>query len=259
MGMVGSPDFDDGLGVEGLAAAGAVSVDTVRYYQHRGLLEPPLRKGRRAVYQQSHVERLAEIQNLAAQGFTLEQIRRLGGQEPDSDESNELHRLAAREALARRLTRREVADRAGVPESLVTLLCDNGLLQPIFIGDEPTFDESAVSMVEAGLGIAHAGIPLESLVALAADHASNVDRVVDQAIGLFEEHVKGSPGAESDDELTTVVRTLLPSVTRLVAQHFHRSLVTRALERVDESDRRTLADALVAADAENLEVTCEWR
>ena len=29
------------LGVDALAAAAEVSVDTVRYYQHLGLLEPP--------------------------------------------------------------------------------------------------------------------------------------------------------------------------------------------------------------------------
>jgi len=52
---------------------------------------------------------------------------------------------------------------------------------------------------------------------------------------------------------------LLPPVTRLVAQHFHQRLVTRALERVADGDRQALADALIAADAENLVVTCEWR
>ena len=109
------------------------------------------------------------------------------------------------------------------------------------------------------LAIAAAGVPLEQLVSLAGDHAANVTGVVDRAIALFEEHVKGTPGAESDEELTEVVRALLPPVTRLVAQHFHRSLVTRALERVADGDRQALADALVAADAENLKVTCEWR
>ncbi|MCH2622925.1 MAG: MerR family transcriptional regulator [Acidimicrobiales bacterium] len=247
------------LGVGALAAAAEVSVDTVRYYQHLGLLEPPRRDGRRAVYGPSHLARMGEIRRLAAAGFTLDQIRQLAEPPPDGQHEDGLRRLAADDALARSLTRGEVADRAGVPESLVALLCDNGLLQPVTVGNEPRFDENAVSMVRAGLAIAAAGVPLENLVSLAGDHAANVTGVVDRAIALFEEHVKGTPGAESDEELTEVVRALLPPVTRLVAQHFHRSLVTRALERVADGDRRALADALVAADAENLVVTCEWR
>jgi hypothetical protein len=96
-------------------------------------------------------------------------------------------------------------------------------------------------------------------VSLASDHATNVTGVVDRAITLFEEHIKGTPGAESDEELTEVVRALLPPVIRLVAQHFHRSLVTRALERVADGRQQALADALLTADAENLVVTCKWR
>ena len=63
------------LGVGALAAAAEVSVDTVRYYQHLGLLEPPRREGRRAVYGPSHLARMGEIRRLAAAGFTLDQIR----------------------------------------------------------------------------------------------------------------------------------------------------------------------------------------
>ncbi|MEC8919469.1 MAG: hypothetical protein VYD63_00505, partial [Actinomycetota bacterium] len=74
---------------------------------------------------------------------------------------------------------------------------------------------------------------------------------------LFENHVKsGTDG--SDEALVEVVRSLLPAVTRLVAQHFHRSLVNRALDRVADAERHTLADALMAADAARLEVTCRW-
>ena len=174
------------LGVGALAAAAEVSVDTVRYYQHLGLLEPPRRDGRRAVYGPSHLARMGEIRRLAADGFTLNQIRQLAEPPPDSQHENGLRRLAADDALARSLTRGEVADRAGVPESLVALLCDNGLLQPVPVGNEPRFDENAVSMVRAGLAIAAAGVPLENLVSLAGDHAANVTGVVDRAIALFE-------------------------------------------------------------------------
>ena len=212
------------LRVEDLAAEAGTSVDTIRYYQRLRLLDPPRRVGRHAEYGGAHVARLAEIRRLADNGFTLTQIRDLSDQPTD-----DLGRLAD-EARVRSLSRAEVAGRAGVPEGLVVLLTDNGLLQPLDRSDpEPRFDEGAVAMVEAGLAISNAGIPLDELVHLAAG---------------------------PDEDLAEVVRTLLPAVVRLVAQHFHRSLVARARARMGEGDRHSLADALVAAD--DLEVRCEW-
>ena len=44
--------------VEELAAKAGLSVDTVRYYQARGLLPPPTRSGRVGWYHQEHLERV---------------------------------------------------------------------------------------------------------------------------------------------------------------------------------------------------------
>ena len=247
----GLPDGDS-LTVDRVAAISGLGVDTIRYYQRIGLLESPTRQGRRALYSRAHLERLAEIRQLADEGFSLSQIATLDA----SSRVGDLGRLAGA-TRSNRLTRREVADLAGVPEGLVSLLCDNGILEPVTIDGEPLFDESAVPMVRAGLAISAAGVPLDELVSLAADHSANVDQVVDRAIALFEDHVTaGTDG--SDDALVEVVRSLLPAVTRLVAQHFNRTLVNRALDRVADGDRRSLADALAAADADRLEVVCRW-
>lgn len=252
------------LTVEGVAAESGVAIDTVRYYQRLGLLDPPVRRGRRAVYSLAHVDRLAEIRRLADDGFTLAQIGALGSPGADARPSttDDLRRLAD-EALDRSLSRAEVADAAGVPEGLVSLLCDNGLLSPLVDDPEPRFDEGAVSMVRAGLAISAAGVPLDELVALATDHGAHVDEVVERAIDLFERHVRsdaGSDGALADQQLVEVVRTLVPAVTRLVAQHFHRTLVARARARGHGDDAGTsLAEALLAADTDRLEVDVRWR
>lgn len=66
-----------------LAAAGGVGVETVRYYQRRGLLETPARPGgpgsgggvRR--YGAEDVRRLRFIRQAQGAGFTLEQIGEL--------------------------------------------------------------------------------------------------------------------------------------------------------------------------------------
>ena len=72
-----------GLTIAGLARAGEVGVETVRYYQRRGLLRTPDRPGnigrpggfRR--YDGDDVRRLRFIRSAQAAGFTLEQIGEL--------------------------------------------------------------------------------------------------------------------------------------------------------------------------------------
>jgi MerR family mercuric resistance operon transcriptional regulator len=252
-----------GLTVDQVAATAGLGIDTVRYYQRLGLLAAPVRNGRRAVYSDHHVARLAEIRRLAEDGFTLTQIGALSSESSAIAAVDELRRLVD-DALDRSLSRSEVAEQAGVPEGLVALLVDNGLLAPLTIDPEPRFDEGAVSMVRAGLAVSAAGVPLDELVALAADHGANVDEVVERAVDLFERHIHhGTPAtgerADGEQDLVEVVRSLLPAVTRLVAQHFHRTLVTRARQRAGADAGTGLADALLAADADRLEVDVRWR
>ncbi|HAQ23713.1 MAG TPA: hypothetical protein DGF10_03820 [Acidimicrobiaceae bacterium] len=251
----------NGLTIDEVASAAGIAIDTVRYYQRLGLLKPPGRQGRRAVYTSDHLERLAEIRRLAADGFTLSQIGALGIVDTNHrNTSAEGLRRLADEALDRSLSRADVADRAGVPEGLVSLLCDNGLLTPLVDEPEPRFDEGAVSMVRAGLAISEAGVPLNELIALAADHGAHVDEIVERAIDLFDSHVLPSDEgdlARTERALIEIVRSLVPAVTRLVAQHFHRTLISRARNR--GSSATGLTEALLAADADRLEVDVRWR
>jgi len=60
-----------------LAAAGAVGVETIRFYQRRGLLETPTRNGGIRRYGSLDVRRLRFIRQAQAAGFTLEQIKEL--------------------------------------------------------------------------------------------------------------------------------------------------------------------------------------
>ncbi len=66
------------LTISRLAEAGGVGVETVRYYQRRGLMPTPSRAGsavRR--YSDEDVKRLRFIKSSQISGFTLEQIREL--------------------------------------------------------------------------------------------------------------------------------------------------------------------------------------
>ncbi|HEV8332828.1 MAG TPA: MerR family transcriptional regulator [Steroidobacteraceae bacterium] len=66
------------LTISGLAAAAAVSIETVRYYQRRGLLQEPARPpGGVRRYANTDVNQLRFIKRAQAMGFTLEEIRSL--------------------------------------------------------------------------------------------------------------------------------------------------------------------------------------
>ena len=60
-----------------LAAAAGVGVETVRYYQRRGLLETPARDREIRRYGSEDLRRLRFIRQAQAAGFTLEEIKEL--------------------------------------------------------------------------------------------------------------------------------------------------------------------------------------
>lgn len=64
--------------IAGLATAAAVSIETVRYYQRRGLMREPVRPpGSVRRYASEDAERLRFIKRAQAMGFTLEEIKNL--------------------------------------------------------------------------------------------------------------------------------------------------------------------------------------
>lgn len=65
------------LTIARLAAAAGVGVETVRYYQRRGLLAEPPKTGATRRYDAEDVRRLQFIRHAQAAGFTLVEIREL--------------------------------------------------------------------------------------------------------------------------------------------------------------------------------------
>lgn len=69
--------MDGNLTIGKLAKAADVGVETVRYYQRRGLLETPEGLGAYRHYGAGHLERLRFIKRAQGIGFTLEEITEL--------------------------------------------------------------------------------------------------------------------------------------------------------------------------------------
>ena len=92
----------ESLTIGKLAAAGGVGVETIRFYQRKGLLGTPERDGAVRRYGSDDLRRLRFIRQAQAAGFTLEQIREL--LELDAGED----RVRARELAAERIAALDV-------------------------------------------------------------------------------------------------------------------------------------------------------
>ena len=67
----------DGLDLDALSRASGVPARTVRYYRQIGLLDPPVRDGRRAFYAADQLPRLERIASLRERGMALDAIARI--------------------------------------------------------------------------------------------------------------------------------------------------------------------------------------
>jgi len=256
----GKPTAVEGsIRVEELARRAEVSVDTIRFYQKRQLLPPPQRVGRIAWYGDEHLERLGRIKDLQRQGFSLAVIRRLLVGELDAADAP----LAAAVASAQQggaqpgdaslLSLDDLSGRVGVPAPLLDVIAKEGLIVPQQRDGESGYTEADADVLRAGLRLLEAGFPLPDLLALARQHHDSTRAIATDAVEMFDEHVRRPlqardiPDAEKAELLVDAFRTLLPTVTTLVAHHFRSVLLEVAQEHLEAVGH---PDELAAASAE---------
>jgi DNA-binding transcriptional MerR regulator len=246
--------------VEELAAACAIKVDTVRFYQGRRLIPAPERLGRSAIYGPPHLRRIRQIRSLLKQGFSLAQIQKLPAPDEDSDDASILgddpgeterallDALAQERAGERSLSRAELAAEAGIPEDLIAAAETAGLLESVREDGKDRFSSADLEMLSSGLAVLGAGLPLSEFLDLAATHDQHIRKLSEAGIDLFDDHVRKVAKDGDDPEVVArAFREILPQLTRLVALHFQRTLVNRALERLRaKGEGPALERALVA-------------
>ena len=225
--------------IEQLARTAGVAVDTIRFYQGKGLLEAPRREGRVTYYGDGHVERLRRIKELQQQGFTLTVIQRfLTGELEPSDEA--LVAAVTHPAAPQALTLAELSGRSGVAEPLLLSLQQAGLLVPIDGGDEPLFPADDLDAIAAGMKLIAAGVPIGALMELGKDYAAAVDRTARQAVDLFDRYVReriqaeGGEAEAAERRLLETFNDLLEASGVLVRHHFQRTLLRAAREHIEK-------------------------
>jgi CRISPR/Cas system CSM-associated protein Csm2 small subunit len=112
------------------------------------------------------------------------------------------------------------------------------------------YSQADLEVARGAVKLLKYGFPITRLLSLALRHDRAVRETVDEAIDLFDKHVrKASAGRDADREaVAEAFRDLLPVVTALVAHHFQRVLVNRAIKRLKKSgEKGELQVALKAA------------
>jgi DNA-binding transcriptional MerR regulator len=213
------------LTLEELTDRVGLSVRNIRFYTSKGLVPPPLRRGRSGYYTSDHVARLELVRELQSHGFTLSAIERYVARIPTdaSPEDLALHRTMLAPWMAdsgEELSRTELERRAGRAldahelETLEAL----GVLRPAARGRFRV----DVSQLGVGLGLLDLGYPIEAAGAAHEVYAAHGRAIADELYELFRTKVWPvyKEQGVSPERIQEVVERLKPlSIASLVAAY----------------------------------------
>ena len=235
--------------VDEVAKLTHTTVRTIRWYQSEGLLPPPRRAGRVAMYDADHLARLEAIRDLQAHGLTLTAIRRLLDRAPGSAGPTALAfvKTAVAQSVAPDsdvVTTEEVAERLGLPPGEPV---DPGILQEVGIAralPDGRWQITAPAAFEASAELARLGVPMDARIRLSRLFQQHLTTLAEAVVEMFVEYLwRPGEGAEDDPDawaaLTTAVARLRPLSATSVASVYDIALARaaeQAAERVLDPD-----------------------
>ena len=228
-------DDTPGLTIDQLAARTGLTVRTVRSYAARGLLPPPVLRGRTGYYGEEHVDRLGLVRSLLAEGYTLARIEQVlagqgrGGSRaalalhralispwlPDAPEETDVASLAARAGGAADAEVLEQVVRLGAIE-----LLDDARIRVI----DPT-------LLEAGLQVVRLGIPPGAVVAAQQQVVALVEQAAEVYVQMFRDTLwrdfadRGGP-REEWDRMQRLVEGLQPVAAQALLASFRTAMAS---------------------------------
>ena len=235
------PDMTDEVAelitLDTLARRVGMSVRNIRFYTTRGLVPPPLRRGRSGYYSPDHVARLELVSELQAHGFTLSAIERYVARIPRdaTPETIALHRTLLAPWMAElpeTISRRELGRRAGRPLSDDDLDTLNalGIVFPTKQGKY----QVAIAHLSVGVALLDLGMPLDAALAAHDIFTDHGRKVAEELTELFRTKVWPAykEGDSTPDQLREVVERFKPVTIA--------ALVTAYESAVNDTKRETI-------------------
>jgi len=214
--------------VEELAAAAGVSVELLRSYQTKGLMDPPRREGRTALYDDRHLERLRTIKELKAKGYSLKAIAGLVTRQ--SGDSQRMVPPLPPVSDDEHLAPQELAERTRVPLAVLRSLEASGVIRARQGSDGPYYTGADVRAVRMLLNLLGVGLPMEEFMQLARLQISAMQEVAGGAVQLYSKYVVeplravGLDPHEEGERAEAAFGLLVQAATSLVAYGFERML-----------------------------------
>ena len=213
------------LTLEELTVRVGMSVRNIRFYTSRGLVPPPVRRGRSGYYGPDHVARLELVRELQGHGFTLSAIERYVSRLPADATAEDI--ALQRTMLAPwssdgpvRLTRAELEARAGrgLSDDDLAMLGAMGVAQP----DGEDHYRVSPTHLGVGIGLIDLGYPVEAAVAAGEIFAAHGRQIADELGELFRTQVWPAyrDSGVSPERIQEVLEKVKPlSVVSLVAAY----------------------------------------
>ena len=236
--------------IDELARVAGTTVRNVRAYQDRGLIAPPVRRGRAGIYSEVHLGRLRIINQLLDRGFTIANIKELvdaweQGQDLD-------HVLGLDSAIAGTwsietpiyISPDEIADifGDGINEETLARALQVGLFE--VEGDR--IKVSSPRILQAGIELYKAGVPLGALLREIEVLREDTDRLTRSFVQLIANHLiepispKSLPSPEQIAHIGQVIERLRPLAEMVVNAEMAKGLRRHANVYIGDKFREIL-------------------
>ncbi len=250
--------------VDDLARAADTTVRNVRSYQDRGLLEPPTKRGRVGIYNEHHLERLKLVGHLLSRGYTLGNIQELIKAVENGHDIRQLLGLVSAisspwgERKSKQFNLSQLALLFGpkAPKSILDTALKLGLLEV----DGAGYKSNNPNILQLGVEITKAGLPLDKLLELFVDMRADLLRLSDRTVGIFVETLdkygNGLPPPEDVARLAKLIWKIRPLILSALEGEISRALELSLGKFVDDRLSRVIAHVL--EHAPEPEQIAEW-
>jgi DNA-binding transcriptional MerR regulator len=226
------------LTIEQLAQDTGMTVRNIRAHQSRGLLPPPVIRGRTGYYGREHVARLELIAEMQAEGFNLKAIERLVADTGDAAPEQVLGFKRALTAPFEQETpelidEAELATRFGGDNPrAIDKAVKLGVLVPL---GEHRYEVPSPTLLRAGEELARVGVPVDATLRVVEQLNRHSEGVAEAFVKLFLEQVwrpfdqAGRP-EERLPEVGQAIERLRPLASEALLAVFQRKM-TREVEQ----------------------------